>query len=916
MSKTKKIATAVISVVMAATMCASLAACGPKVPDLNPSQTKLDVSVDENGALSFTEGTNLNMNTGYNGAYGHIAYTATQVGNPFYMAGNTYTTGSMKPAWQALEDELGVSFTNVFTQKSATEQIQQVPDYPRFDMITGQADTIVQYATADNDLYIDLSLYLDQMPNYKAFLEENPLVMLSITSDTETGAMYYAPYFDGNDDIEKYEIANQHWVEYLLDSTSAGDSTTFASAVSSRKTGTISSDTIRGDVGNGTEASYTSFMGTTGSWWVETTDVDASDLDADGTLKDGVSTANTVKVVVNYDDALADANDESTALGAAVAAAGVTTDLTSGNIVDIQNAAINATDGAVTGAQLLNILREYIKVAYQTESGAQFYNTLSDVFNGYNAAWDVDLLVAFSRCLITNTSMLNTSTPSEDIYAIMGRQYTTQRMNDLTSLAGELFGVRGLAPRYQYTYIDSEGVMQDARNEVGMWEALDKMNEMVEEGLLYTGTTASGGNTSYYTANHATGFMVWDYVQTQTANGGYAKMGVTNPAYAAEITDDYNFAPISTPVSKWNDGDTADTDYDYTDDGEKYMRFTESWRSVKNTGFCLPYANYEGKPEKLSAALAVIDYMFSNDGQYLMTYGPMSSSNSYNEADSSTTTDGFWYATEVTNVNVEDVGVLVEGSDQYTVKPENAQDYFIYKNKVYTGTYYNGEQGPTLTTAMLQLYFGNAVTWTNAPSGSSTVQLAKGETSGFTINGANYVTSYTNFARGVIGSALPLCNKLQSFEYQCTADIGIIGADKVAANLVNGTISHVYLQVNNAKDNYWYTISPTTLPYASDISSAISSDFADNDSNLFSTDSKATDNILIDVIRFGLDGSGKCSGYDMTGTQLPTSAADMVTLINNTYGTITDGVGGMDRYEGYMQTAWSDLKDYYDNYIA
>src|SRR5699024_5582747 len=113
-----------------------------------------------------------------------------------------------------------------------------------------------------------------------------------------------------------------------------------------------------------------------------------------------------------------------------------------------------------------NILREYIKVAYQTESGAQFYNTLSDVFNGYNAAWDVDLLVAFSRCLITNTSMLNTSTPSEDIYAIMGRQYTTQRMNDLTSLAGELFGVRGLAPRYQYTYIDSEGVMQDARNEV------------------------------------------------------------------------------------------------------------------------------------------------------------------------------------------------------------------------------------------------------------------------------------------------------------------------------------------------------------------------------------------------------------------------------------------------------------------
>ena len=906
MSKTKKIATAVISVVMAATMCASLAACGPKVPDLNPSQKVLDVSVDDNGALSFTEGTNLNMNTGYNSAYGHIAYTATQVGTPFYMAGNTYNGGSMKPAWQALQDELGVKFTDVFAQLSATGQIQDTANYSRYDMITGQSDTIVQFATADNDTYIDLSLYLDYMPNYKAFLEENPLVMLSITSDTSTGAMYYAPYFDGNNDIEKYEIANQHWVEYLLDGTSAGDSTTFTSAVSARKKGSISGDNIRGDVGDGKEASYTSFMGTTGSWWVKTTDVDAGDLDEDGALKNGVSTANTVKVVVNYDDVLADANDESTALGAAVAAAGVTTDLTSGNIVDIQNAAINATDGAVTGAQLLTMLREYIKVAYQTESGAQFYTTLSDVFNGYNAAWDADLLVAFSRCLITNTSLLNTSTPSSDIYAIIGRQYTTQRMNDLTSLAGELFGARGLAPRYQYTYIDSDGVMQDARNQVDMWEALDKMNEMVEEGLLYTGTTATAGATSYYTANHATAFLLYDYVQTQTANGGYAKMGLTDT-----VIDDianYNFAPINTPVSKWDDGDTDNDGYCYSGD-DKYMRFTESWRTVKNTGFCLPYANYEGKPEKLSAALAVIDYMFSNDGQYLMTYGPMSSNNSYNEADSTTTTDGFWYATEVTNVNVEDVGVLVEGSDQYTVKPENAQDYFIYKNKVYTGTYYNGEQSPILTTAMMQLYYGNTVTWTNAPSGNGRVVLARGETSGFTLNGANYVTSYTNFARGVIGSALPLCNKLQALEYQCTADIGIIGADKVAANLVNGTISHVFLQVNNAKDNIWYTISPTTLPYTSDISSAISADFADPDSNLFSTDSKATDNILIDVIRFGLDGSGQCSGYTMGGTQLPTSAEGMVTLINNTYGT-------MDRYEGYMQTAWSDLKTYYDNYIA
>ena len=57
MSKTKKIATAVVSIVLASSMCIGLAACGPE--PLADSQARLEV------ADSYASGTNLSMNVGY-----------------------------------------------------------------------------------------------------------------------------------------------------------------------------------------------------------------------------------------------------------------------------------------------------------------------------------------------------------------------------------------------------------------------------------------------------------------------------------------------------------------------------------------------------------------------------------------------------------------------------------------------------------------------------------------------------------------------------------------------------------------------------------------------------------------------------------------------------------------------------------
>jgi putative aldouronate transport system substrate-binding protein len=52
------------------------------------------------------------------------------------------------------------------------------------------------------------------------------------------------------------------------------------------------------------------------------------------------------------------------------------------------------------------------------------------------------------------------------------------------------------------------------------------------------------------------------------------------------------------------------------------MRFTESWRSVKTDGWALSVAGIAGDQNKLYAALKLIDYAYSEEGQILMSYGP------------------------------------------------------------------------------------------------------------------------------------------------------------------------------------------------------------------------------------------------------------------------------------------------------
>lgn len=652
--------------------------------------------------------------------------------------GKTYTNNQAKPAWAQMGEDLNITWNDVFKGWASGSNLNKIvsgedgASYTGTDMFTTDLSVAVSQAAAGTSI-LNLADYLDYMPNFAKFLNENPIVYLSLlqsgmsTTDGSGKTLYVAPYFDGYDDIERYCLMRQDMVEKLLNGSAASTSAATFKDVC------------------GEAPSVSAYMAATGKLSVDS-------LNAAGT---GV-----IKIVKNYDAVLEAVKDESTTLGAAYKAiAGEAYSEDSGNIVDLMNYAVKKNNEA-TGAQLLNLFRAYIDVCYQNEDGSAYYtaSTRANLFNGYDACWDADDLCALLRCAMTNSSMLVGS--GKTLAGIAPRSGQNDRTPDMVSLAGQLFGTRGATSRFEQTYIDNAGNLQDARNDAHYWEAMALLHNFRAEGLVadYTGygdfSAAQGTNGDVET------LMLYDYSQTQTSNAIQIDAGLTN-----DLPAGYHFGPVMTPLAKWD----VNGNGTYGEDGE-IIRFTESWRSTKTGGLAL---NGALTGEKLKAALQFVDYLYSEDGQIVSTYGPM--------ATNAQGAGGFWYNQAGT---------------------KGAADSFQYKGQYYKGTMYKGKATPTITTTLYDAFAGKS-----------------GVTGGGADNLEGSARNFTNYARRLIGSTLPVGVKDQSFENQLTASMGREGANKVGAALALGTVKGMSLKID--ADNYWFTCVPSGLPIASNIQADI-----------------------------------------------------------------------------------------------
>lgn len=481
----------------------------------------------ENG-LDYAQGTVLRMATGYNNAKTGLFFNAEVAGEGITLAdGVTYHSGDLKPTWVEVQNVLGVTFEDKYQGNSAAKEFEYWKDrLSEVDMVSGTAVLLSEYG--ETGALVNIAEYLDKMPNFKAYLEENPIVRLSITGNTTTGAIYFSPYFDGVNDIERMPLMRTDWVQKLLDGEGAFEAPA---------------------CNNTAEPAYEPYMPLEGT------------VDVDVVTPDGTAVETITK---NYDAA--------------------------GNIVAKMNEA-----GSMSGVEAVNMLRSYIDQAYDGYYGT----SRSDLFIGQNAAWDADELVALLRCVVANPQTLN---GTDSVQGLFSREdNNNQRRVDMFRFAGILFGVRGLESRQDYLYVGEDGMLYDARQMPETYEALENMNAMVQEGLISKAfVDMSEESTKTYLQNDL-GFMHYDYNQTQTVYN------------ATVLNDGEKYMAVMVPVAHWYDG---------TDEDGVYMRFTESWRSVKTDGWGISKAGVGDDANKLNAALALIDYAYSDKGMILMSYGP------------------------------------------------------------------------------------------------------------------------------------------------------------------------------------------------------------------------------------------------------------------------------------------------------
>ncbi len=471
----------------------------------------------------------LRMATGYNSVKTGITFDPETAGEGITLAdGKTYNTGDLKPTWQALEEILGVTFESKYQGNGTKDEFAYWVDrLAEVDMVSGPAATLNEYGV--KDALVNLNDYIDQLPHFKAYLDANPIVRLSITGDVNTGAIYFSPYFDGVNDIERMPLMRVDYVAKLLDGE-----------------GEFTAEKC-----NDTAAPvYTPYMPTEGKIEIETPTLD------------GTATETVTKDYDAYGNIIAKMNEK----------------------------------GAMSGVEAVNMLREYIDKTYNGYYGTE----RSNLFIGQNAAWDADELVALLRCVVANPQSLN---GTDSIQGLFSREEANNaRRVDMFRFAGQLFGVRGMESRQDYLFFGTDGKLHDARQEADTYTALAKMHDIAAEGLISKAfIDAAEENSSTYLEND-NGFMSYDYNQTQTVMNATKLQSDEGEKYMA----------VMVPVAKWFDGT----------EGGVYMRFTESWRSVKTDAWAISKAGVEANPGALEKALALIDYAYSDEGQILMSYGP------------------------------------------------------------------------------------------------------------------------------------------------------------------------------------------------------------------------------------------------------------------------------------------------------
>lgn len=528
-------------------------------------------------------GGTVNVYLNYNGQNG-VSYQET---DSYYNRVDkiTYTRGDLLPSWRALATNLNIEIKDVasYSETKDNDVYTSVQtkgytgvDGSYIDLFYNSVSNIKKMASAGEA--VDLMPYLEagKMPYFEKYLEDNPEVldMCVIYDDQGNKHLYYTPYFDGYQQIERMFIMDTEMVERLLDKAEAGDATA-----------AIGENRLNG-------AYYKPFM------------------DAQYNYKDANTTVKAVK-----DNKLVDIKVTQTT-----------------NIIKQQNDLL--ADSATTGKQLVAQLQAYLKTAYPDYAGklSEIYTGVNAIYN----ADDLIALMRVVRANpVAATGQAKAA--DTGVVTLSPRGQAANRMENMYDFA-EIWGLAGLDSESNNLYFDGAGKLNVVGGMQASYDALVLINQIYNEGLILPDfyDKGSGGSTYHldrYFKNTATdsgaGFMLYDYCASTTvsndtdANGVGTSVSSRKGVY--EGASRKGIRPVLAPVTYWN------TSYEETDtntlfgadgvctnrDNKELTRYSDSNRALKSNSWCIP-----SKSTNVEGAIRLMDYLYSEEGSYINDFGP------------------------------------------------------------------------------------------------------------------------------------------------------------------------------------------------------------------------------------------------------------------------------------------------------
>ncbi len=677
----------IIAVILMFVMMFSLVGCNDKKP------TADDTPVDFAGVNS--DGAEVKMSVLYEKADTRMRFISGSYA-PYASTvdGQMYRTNDFKPAWKAIQEKMNFKIEDVTpeqgTSVASAYSLLQANKFENVNILSGSVTDIVRDATGQGKSFVNLAPYIERgdMPYLKKFLEQNELVEKTVTSAND--AIYYAPYFDGYDDIETMFILRKDWVEKLLDAD----------------------DTPESKVAYDTDVTHQTFYQ---SYYDE--------MDTSFTAMKDEDETQTVSLKYGAGQ----------------------------GIIDLQNKLATKN-----GKTLTEELKAYIDKYYVTPG---YIQKRSDLFCGQNACYNADELIALMRCVRTNPKYLANKS---SLYVFYPRDWNVNRLTAILQLA-QLWGVRGYDSRNSYFYIDKQGYLADGRTSQDMMEALGLIHQLYLEDLIVNNYDKGiGDNVDYRESMNKEnmGFMTYDYNQTTTIYNEICE----------DTVEGMNLTPILFPVADWDNKATFNgtsqlaivdkTFPGYKVQGENVLyQYTESWRSIKSEAWAIT-SNTRNNLPKFKKCIELFDYMYSPEGQILMSYGP----------------DAF-LKTKDASINLNSLVGNINDSD-YEAKLDA-----LTQQKYETIDYYT-RKVPAISDKCL-------------------AELKNPE-----VGGGNY----TNYYRYYVGATLPIgYEKEQGMEYQTVDEKGKVGLDYIVNAVKKGVLRHA--QVNKGADgNLSNSLVPTTFP--------------------------------------------------------------------------------------------------------